>query len=521
MNVTPTNSNCLRRIGACVLPIAVLGAIFVFSDSNTSAEDVKVPVHVQMADANNHFGFDAYEQLSKQHTGDNVFFSPYSISAALMMAASGAVDETAEEMQKVLCLPQPVSEMHPAMALLNTRLQGVDPSTAEELRKQVAGLQQQLKAVKAELKTAGFAESRQLRATEQDLVKKLNAASSQIDQYELKIANSIWGDKSYPFNPDFVSQLNGQYDTGGMFSVDFLRNADAARLRINRWVEDQTNNRIKELLAKGTVNNTTRMVLVNAVYFKGDWAVPFNKKHTQEKAFYLTGGTTTQVPLMSVKANKEARYAAFNADGSAYSTPRKIGMDQTDGLYPEPGGFRVAELPYKGGTVSMVLIAPDRKDGLPQIESMLNAESFASWTSHLQKRPTDITMPKFRLETSYNLGVGGAIPQGLLPDLGMPRAFTSPDRPKGAQLDHMTVSRDPADKLCFGAAVHKAFLEVDEQGTEAAAATALVLMRATSVARTKTFVPSFVADRPFLAIIRDRETGAILFMGRIENPEQS
>ncbi len=514
---TTLNRLTLIRILPAMAFAVTMATLVAFGSPEKSADVPVSDAELQMAKANNQFGFKLYQQLAKENTGSNVFFSPYSISSAFMMAASGAVDETAKEMKDVLCLPQPVSEMQQAMALLSKRLQNDETKDTAGLRTVIAELQQQLKSIQDKRKTlTDIRDILKLEEKERSLRTNLHAAATQVDQYELSIANAIWGEKSYPFNQDYIQQLNRRYSTGGLLPVDFRGNSKRVRLQINEWVENHTNNRIKNLLPAGSVNWATRMVLVNAVYFRGDWSVPFRKSRTKDGTFYLTGGATKKTPLMSILSHNEARYAAFNADGSRFSTPRRISLGQTDGLYPEDGGFSIVELPYKGGEISMVLIAPLKKDGLPEIEALMNAELFTGWMKQMHRRDTNVTMPKLRLEAEYSLGSSG--PRGTLPEMGMKRAFTSSGAANGAQLDRMTTSTNPDDQLHLGSAIHKAFLEVDEKGTEAAAATAIVGVGPTSVAITKPFTPSFVADRPFLTIIRDNSTGAILFMGRIEEP---
>lgn len=453
----------LRRTGLSSLLLAMLIA----GCGDSRADNARVEVDPVMIDAGNRFGFNVYQQLAMENPDNNVFFSPYSISSAFMMAAGGAVGETEEEMKQVLCLPGTVTESQQALAALSRHLENV----------------------------------------------------SRAENTELRIANAIWGEKTYPFHPEYVAQLNRHFDTGGLFSVDFRTNAEPVRKRINGWVEDQTNNRIRDLLPAGSINQTTRLVLVNAVYFKANWAVPFDKRFTKDGQFFLTGGAEIKVPLMSIRAHQKARYAAFHADGSHFNTPQHISNGQPGELYPSAGGFNMVELPYEDGKLSMVLIAPLEKDGLSHIETQLNVENFNQWTSQLQKRDTNVVVPKFRLETEYALGSGGSSPGGLMPQLGMRRAFTAPTGNKGAQFDHMALSDNSSDRLFLETAVHKAFLEVDEKGTEAAAATAIVGVGPTSVSISRPFIPSFVADRPFIAVIRDTVTGTVLFMGRISNPE--
>ncbi|MCA9036029.1 MAG: serpin family protein [Planctomycetaceae bacterium] len=419
---------------------------------------------VRMSQASNQFGLDLYQQIiSKEGPNQNVFFSPYSVSTALMMAASGAVDETADEMRRVMRLPNDHFDVNAAMAALSNNLM----STRE---------------------------------------------------CDLNIANAIWADTSFDIRPPFAAILNRHFGTGGPFSVDFRHQSESVRQEINSWVEDRTNRRIRDLLSKGSVSPATRMVLVNAIYFRGDWSVQFDRSLTKPRPFLLADGTKIDVPTMSIRSHGEARYAAFHSDGSFFETPRMIPMSRRSPngepeevqFYPADG-FSMAELPYEGNTLSMVLIAPSQIDSLNRIESMLTEENLTSWVSRLVKRPTNIDLPKLKLETGYTLAQGGLSASGMLPSMGIKRVFTAGQ----SQLDAMT-----SEEIHFDTVVHKAFLEVDEKGTEAAAATAFVGVGPTSVQSKRPFTPTFKADRPFLMIIRDRKSGCVLFMGRIQNPMQ-
>jgi serine protease inhibitor len=208
-----------------------------------------------------------------------------------------------------------------------------------------------------------------------------------------------------------------------------------------------------------------------------------------------------------------ARYAAFRADGTLFPTPREVGLDSRDDpadpkLYPGDGGFQLAELPYKGGQLSMVILLPHSRGGLAALERQLDAGRLAAWISRLEHRRTGVYLPRFGLEQGREL-------RAPLEAMGMKRAFVS----GSAQFDGMTAGTNPADALFVGAVLHKAFLEVNEKGTEAAAATAVVVpMLAAAPKRTMPFVPTFRADRPFLFLIRDGSSGAILFIGRFARP---
>ena len=207
-----------------------------------------------------------------------------------------------------------------------------------------------------------------------------------------------------------------------------------------------------------------------------------------------------------------ARYAAFNADGSFFNTPKQIKRRQTVGLYPGDKGFAIVELPYKGDEIAMVVIAPNKHDGLLRLESQISADRVEKWLDQMQQRKVQVFLPKFKLETGYDI-------KKTLQDMGIIRAFTDPLKPDGAQFYGMTASDDPLQQLFIAQILHKAFVEVNEKGTEAAAATGISMIMHPMMPPTVPFIPTFRADRPFIFLIRDRVTGSILFMGRMVNPK--
>jgi serine protease inhibitor len=282
-------------------------------------------------------------------------------------------------------------------------------------------------------------------------------------------------------------------------------------------VEDQTNRRIKDMIPRDVLDEESkrlvRLILTNAIYFKGEWEEVFPQGQTKEDSFLLADQTKVRVPLMRKDHMASARYAAFRADGSRFPTPSHIDLNRTDPDegYPDKQGLQLLELPYKGGTLSMVLIVPRSADGLAAIEKGLTASRLQGWIGSLQQRRTNVVLPRFKLETKYDLGK-------VLQQMGMPRAFRDPRAKDGAQFDGMTQTQDPAEKLYISKVLHKAFVEVNEKGTEAAAATAVIMAVPTAAPLSVPFVPTVRADRPFLFLIRDVPTGSILFLGRMTNP---
>ena len=489
-----------------------------------AAEAGKAPVK-EMVQANSAFAVDLYKQFAKENEGKNLFFSPYSVSVALAMTAEGARTETALEMGTVLRFPKAARRVgddaqaipwrtaliHTGLSALNERFNAPekDPK-ADAIRKQAAGLRTQRDAATqraAELrKQRKWQEFQAADKQARELSKQLGDLLQQIDQYELSIANALWGEKSYPFDPKYIETVGGFYRTGGVFPCNFGGDFETERVRINGWVEEQTRDRIKDLIPQGVLDSLTRLVLTNAIYFKGNWAEQFKKEHTREADFLLSDGQKAKADTMHGNDLEKARYGAFKADGSPFETPAMVPTQEP--LYPDKDGFTMVELPYRGGGLAMVLLAPQRPDGLPALEATLSAEKLAAWIGGLAKRKVHVVLPKFRLETDYTLG--DADNPGALQQMGMVRAFA-----KGADFSGMNLSHRP--DLYISKVLHKAFVDVNEEGTEAAAATAVILTGKSLVLR-KPFVPTFRADRPFLFLIKDKVTGSVLFMGRMVDP---
>jgi serpin B len=407
--------------------------------------------------ANNEFATQLFAQLTKANPGKNVFFSPFSMSAALAMTAEGARGETALQMAQALQVP-------------------VAPGKEADFSAIHKGMGELLDRLNPRAKAA---------------------------PYELRAANALWAEKTYPFSQKYLDTLKEHYRTGGAFPVDFIGNAEAVRERINGWVAEKTNDRIKDLMPKGSLDSDTRLVLTNAIYFKGDWAEAFESRMTEENDFLLADGKKIRVPLML--ASRKFGYAAFEADGSVFTTPKTTDARKKDEkLYPGAGGFTVAELPYKGGDLSMIVVLPQEKTGLPGLEKLLTGGNVQKWISHLGEREVRLFLPRFRLETEYDM-------KPSLQALGMKRAFENT-----AQFDGMTT--DPEKRLSVSQVRHKAFAEVNEKGTEAAAATGIEVKSA-ALRPEEPFTPTFRADHPFLFLIRDRKTNTILFLGCVNNPK--
>jgi serpin B len=369
---------------------------------------------------NTEFALSLYGKLRAQ--SGNLFCSPYSVSTALAMTYAGARGQTAAEMAKALDFTLDPGHLHPAFGALQQQLiQGSGPKHG----------------------------------------------------YQLNVANALWGQEHFGFLPDFLNLTRRDYGAG-LREVDFKADPEAARRVINTWVEQQTHDKIKDLLPQGLLTTATRLVLTNAIYFKGFWAEPFKKANTQHEPFKLAGGGQVQVPLMHRKDHFK---------------------------YHDGGDFQALELPYKGKDLSMVVLLPKKVNGLAALEGRLTTANLAAWLDRLREQEVQVALPRFKVTRAFNLNK-------VLEALGMRRAFI----PGGADFTGMSGSN--GRKLFIQAVVHKAFVDVNEEGTEAAAATGVAEgQEAEPVAP-----PVFRADHPFVFLIRDNRSGSILFLGRLTNP---
>jgi serpin B len=296
------------------------------------------------------------------------------------------------------------------------------------------------------------------------------------DGATLSIANALWVKKGYALRPEFEATARRHYDAR-VEGLDFESAAVPSAKRINDWVSGETRGRIRNLITASSLNDRTRLVVTNAVYFLGDWAQPFNPSRTSEQPFHETGGQTRQVPLM---------------------------MDKGRFRYLETPRFQAVDLPYKDDRLSMSVFLPKKRDGLPAFETELSDARLSGWLRELdasEPREVQLHLPKLKAELSYDL-----VP--ALSAMGMGIAFD----PRRANLRGIA----PED-LFISQVVHKSFVRIDEKGTEAAAATGVVI-EATGARSNPP--PVFRADHPFFFLLRDKESGAILFMGRIAAPER-
>jgi serpin B len=299
-------------------------------------------------------------------------------------------------------------------------------------------------------------------------------SSSDKDQepLQLSVANAVWAEQSLPLQSDFLDTLALNYGAG-IHQSDFINQAEAVRNEINTWVSDKTQEKIQDILPENAIGPATRMALVNAIYFKADWLDPFDAGNTFDQPFHLLDGSEVNVPMMGQ------------------------GMDLP---YAAGDGWQMVELPYAGGSAAMDILVPD-EGRFEEIETSLDFEAASAMWNGLQPNSVSLALPKFKVESSFMLA-------DQLATLGMTDAF-SPDL---ADFSGMTGNKD----LYIGMVIHKAFVAVDEEGTEAAAATIAVM----ELTMAQAFDVTLRVDRPFIYIIRDLQSGQILFMGRVLNPAQ-
>lgn len=374
-----------------------------------------------LAEDNNAFALAMYGLLRK--SPGNVVFSPFSVRTALAMARVGARGETREQMNEVLRFPS-----------------GEDTGDAA------------LGEVIARLNTAGGG------------------------QYEMAVASSLWSQEGAPLEPSFVGAL-ARYYGGGPHLVDFHA-AEVARATINRWIEKKTRQRIRDLIPPGSLAPRTRLVLANAVYFKGKWANPFSSFRTSIEPFHLETRTTVQAPLMS-----------------------RLGTLR----YLEAPGYQVVELEYCGGELSLLVILPDERGGLSKLEKRLSERMLRQCLASTKFRKVGLFLPRFKIAPApRNIGKD-------LVALGM--SLPLADR---ADFSGINGIEPPSDEAFFISAVfHKAMVDVSEEGTEAAAGTGMMVVGSSGIHEP---FPIFRADHPFLFAICDKKGGAVLFLGRVTDP---
>jgi len=378
------------------------------ADSKATNEGVGIVVG-----ANNQFALDLYLKFKDEE--ENIFFSPYSISTALAMTYEGARGKTAEEMRSVFYFPED-----------------------DDIRRY-------------------------------SFARIYNQINKKDKKYKLHTANALWTQIDYSFLDEYLDVVE-KYYAGKATNLDFGNETEKSRETINGWVEERTNNKIKDLIPAGILNADTRLVLTNAIYFKGTWLLQFNKEYTRQEDFKVNPEKTVKVDMMNLIDEE------FN--------------------YGETEELQVLEMLYDGEELSMLVILP-KEDNLKSAEDLLSLKKLNELRNALTKQKVDVYIPKFKFETKYFM-------KETLMEMGMSSAFG------GADFSGMNGTKN----LFIDNVIHQAFVEVNEEGTEAAAATALVMKEAIS----EKIV--FNADHPFIFMIQERETGNILFMGRVFDPTQ-
>ncbi len=389
-----------------------------------TSPDVPKGTVATLTSANNAFAFDLFRSLLAPEK--NLVVSPYSISLALAMTYAGARGQTESQMAQTLHFVLPQEQLHPAFNQLDL-----------------------------------------------DLQKESQSFSKGQQPLQLDIANAIWGEQTFSFQPAYLDLIAQNYGAGIQLA-DFLNQPEAVRQVINDWVSNQTRNKIKDLIPQSVLDTTTKMVLVNAIYFKADWAEQFDSTETHEAPFHLLDGSQSQVKMMSK-----------NLSGL---------------LYFAGTGYQAFELVYAGNTAAMDVIVPDAGQ-FSQFESAFDAPALVNILSALQPANVALELPKFSFNANFDLG-------DHLAAMGMPDAFN----PDLADFSFMTGQRD----LFISKVLHQAFVAVDENGTEAAAATS-VIMGPTSIRRSNI---TLTVDHPFLFVIRDLGSGQILFLGHVADPSK-
>lgn len=366
--------------------------------------------------SNNQFAFDLYSKYKSQE--DNIFFSPYSISSALAIAYEGARGQTAEEIKNVFYFSNNSEIMHAGFLSINNKM------------------------------------------------------NDKNNQYNLSVANALWVQKDYNLLQEYTNNSEKYYG-GKVINLDFVRETEKSRITINGWVENKTNNKIKDLIPQGQISTSTKLIITNAVYFKANWSQRFLAEETKDREFNINSEEKKTVPTMYQKNN-------FN--------------------YFEDNNLQILEMDYLGNNLSMLIILP--KDNLESINKELTNENLNSWKKAIKNEKVAVYLPKFKFETYYFM-------DEYLKEMGMPIAFSDNANFSGI---------DGTRNLTISQVIHKTFVEVAEYGTEAAAATA-VIIKDGALPTDKEYPKLFKADHPFIFIIQQKDSGNILFLGRVNNPK--
>ncbi|XP_054439854.1 serpin B13 isoform X2 [Pteronotus mesoamericanus] len=387
-----------------------------------------------LGDMTAHFGLDLFKLLNKENNG-NVFFSPASISTAIGMLLLGARGATAAQLRKVLFSEQDTES-------LRVKAEEKEIEKTEEIHHQFQMF--------------------------------LSEISKLTNNHELKIANRLFGEKTYLFLQKYLDYVEKYYHAS-LEPVDFVNAADESRKKINSWVESQTHEKIKDLFPNASLNSSIKLVVVNVVYFKGQWDREFKKEQTKEEEFWLDKNTSKPVLMMT---QRHTFSFTFLKDLQA----------------------KILGIPYKNNELSMFVLLPNDVDGLEKIIDKISPEDLKEWTGpgQMEERRVDLRLPRFEVADSYDL-------QAPLAALGLEEAFSEPKADYSGMSPHSTLS---ARKF-----LHRSFVVVTEEGTEATAAT--------SIGFRVTLEPDYETvhcNHPFLFFVRHNESNSILFFGRFSSP---
>lgn len=401
-----------------VAAIGILGTFTVLSPVSDSNNDSSVnnSTSENVSSSHKDFVFGFYSKVADQNPESNLFFSPLGISMAFSLAYEGAEGETATQMQQAFDFEKDDKKRGEMVAELLERLDGKD-------------------------------------------------------LYKLQVANALWVKDDYKIKQAYLDTATTYYNST-VDNVDFV--TDDGVDKINNWVKQKTEDKIQDILPPGSTDDQTRMVITNAVYFKGKWALQFNQQKTTEELFWIDKDKSVEVMMMKQPADMF--------------------------YYAETDDLQALEMYYVGGDISMLVLLPKDRDGINSLEKSLDMQKLDSINSMMERKPLTVHIPKFEFETEYGL-------VGLMKNLGIHDAFDE----NNANFEGIT-----DEQVYLEQAKHKAFVSVDEEGTEAAAITALVV-RATSGPPAPEH--EFIADHPFVFVIQEKDTGEILFIGRFFNPQ--
>lgn len=391
-------------------------------DKKTDINYIKISKENDVVTANNKFAFDLYTKLTEK--GQNLFFSPFSISGAFAMVYEGANGKTSDEIKSVFHFPKEISTLRNSFASLNN---------------------------------------------------EINTPNS---DYQLSVANALWAQKDYKFLDEYFSNVEKFY-SGKATNVDFKNATENTRLTINKWVEGKTNDKIQDILPPNSLSNMTKLVLTNAIYFNGKWEKTFDKNGTKADVNFQSSSESN----IKVKMMKQS-----NDDKTVFN-------------YTENDSMKILEMPYKGDKLSMIIILPKKND-IISFEKLFTFSNFNNWKKDLKKQRVNVYLPQFKFGTKYSKM------SDTLKLMGMLDAFSG-----NADFSKMDGTRN----LLISEVIHQAFVDVNEDGTEAAAAT-VVAMESTSAYNPGPIIPTFYADHSFLFVIQDTNNGNILFVGKIEDP---